>query len=90
MPPLERGLIVVTALVLARGQIRFFSRGFAIRNQAQEMRNAVEPRLLFIVGPDDVPGGIFKQRNPFDKSRREDCLVLECRAAVHQNSVASR
>src|SRR5258705_8843826 len=59
VPPLERGLVVVTAFILAFGQFHFFSRNFAIRNEAQEMPDAVKSRLPLIVGPDDVPRSIF-------------------------------
>ena len=59
VPSLERTLIVVAALILTCRQFHLFARSFAIRNQAQEMLNAIESRLPFIVRPDDVPRGML-------------------------------
>src|SRR5262249_8394802 len=52
---LERRLVIVGALLRAVGQFHFFSRSFFVRNETQQVRDAIEPRPLLVVGPHDVP-----------------------------------
>ncbi len=55
MPPLQRGLVVISFAVVTRGQFHLFVRNLSIRNLAQEMGNAVEPGSFFIIGADYMP-----------------------------------
>src|SRR5262245_58696407 len=57
---LQRFLVVVLALVRTRGQLDLIARHLFVRDQAQEVRDAVQPASALVVGPDDVPGARFR------------------------------
>src|SRR5277367_4450855 len=59
MPPLHWSLIVVALPVVARRQFHLFAWNLSMRNHAQQMRNAVEPCLFFVVGSNDMPGSML-------------------------------
>lgn len=59
MPPLHGRLIVVPVAHLAGRQLYFLMRNFLVRNHAQQMSNAVEPRLLLVVRTNDIPRRMF-------------------------------
>src|SRR5262245_24426180 len=54
-PALERRLIVVCALARSARHHQLRTADGFIRNQAQEMTDAVDARLHLVVGPHDVP-----------------------------------
>src|SRR5258708_15009538 len=51
--PIRR--LLVTFCFLAAGQLDLVALYFAIRNDAQQVRDTVEPRAAFVVRIDDVP-----------------------------------
>src|SRR4030095_3304251 len=53
---LQGGLVVVLALVFALEQFHFFPLHLLVGNEAQEVRNTVEARPLFVIRTQDVPG----------------------------------
>ena len=55
----ESHLIVITPLVGSRRQLHLRSWSFLVRNQAQEMSNAIKSRLSLAVRPNDEPGGVL-------------------------------
>jgi hypothetical protein len=54
-PALQAGLIVVGSLLGPFGKLHFVSSHFLVLDKAQQMRDAVEPRPLLVVGSHDVP-----------------------------------
>src|SRR6185295_506358 len=59
---LHRRVVVVPALVRSRGDLDFFTRQFFVRNQRQQMRNAVQSCALLVIRSYDVPGRMFRIR----------------------------
>src|SRR5215475_6700478 len=54
-PALEAGLIVIGSLLGPFGKFHLVSSHFLVLDKAQQMRDAVEPRPLLVVGSHDVP-----------------------------------
>src|SRR5262249_46566665 len=60
LSPRQTLLIVVRVLARSVGELHPRVLDFLVRNQFEQLRDAVEARALLVVGPDDVPGGIAR------------------------------
>jgi hypothetical protein len=78
MPPFERGLVVVFALVHALGQLDLAVRDFPVRNARQDVRDAVQPAAALVVRAHDIPGralAVSKRRVGKGAKRRARALI---------------
>src|SRR5262249_30504450 len=59
LPPLQRRLIVVFALIRSFRQLDLRPLHFLVWNQSQDMRDAIESRAPLVVRMNDVPRSVF-------------------------------
>lgn len=59
MTSFQWSLIVETIPEITRWQFHFLVRNLSVRNHAQEVGNAIETRLLLVVGMNNEPWGML-------------------------------
>src|SRR3954462_10030248 len=62
VPAAQRRLIVVRALRRSFGQPDLLARQLLVRDQAQEVADAVQPRPLLVITPKDIPRRVLAVR----------------------------
>jgi len=55
----DRGDVVVEVFFGSVGQLHLFPWQFLVGNQAEKMRDEIQPRAAFIVGPHNMPRCVF-------------------------------
>src|SRR5690349_15421218 len=58
-PLLERLLIVIRMFHRPRRQLHFRPRHLLVRNLLEQVPDAVQPRPLLVIAPQDVPWGVL-------------------------------